>query len=120
MLGAAAALLDRGDAEVALIDALEMATKQIAGAEAAFDGASQFFDDASERVDEFLGATSGDFEPAQLVDSSGTRLRDAKLTLRDLPPRHDEVEQLKTWLGNLQQRRETLATRLDRYGVEPT
>lgn len=115
LLGAAGALLDRGDAQTALEEALEMASEQIADAEAAFDLAGKFFDEATERMVELLGEAGDDVEPDQLVDNAGIRLREVKMTLRDLPPHHDEVECLKLKLEGLKQVRDELVRRLDRY-----
>lgn len=114
-LGAAGALLDRGDAQTALEEVLQMASEQIADAETAFDLASMFFDEATARIDELLGEEGDDVGPVQLVDNAGTRLREAKMTLRDLPSHHDEVECLKLKLEGLKQLRDELAGRLDRY-----
>lgn len=116
---AAKALLDRDDAEQSMLEILEMASEQLASAEAAFDEASQGFDDATDLVDELLGEEGANAASSHLIGSASAHLRTAELTLRDLPPKDATVERLGAWLDELKTQRDALRARANRYGTVP-
>ncbi|MEN8582155.1 hypothetical protein ABFP37_05510 [Burkholderia sp. RS01] len=117
LLKAASALLDRDDAEQHMLEILELASEQLAEAEAAFDEANRSFDHAKGLVGELLGADGADVASSQLLGTASSQLRTAELTLRDLPPKDAEVERLGARLDALKTQRDALRVRMNRYGT---
>jgi hypothetical protein len=100
-----------------MLEILELASEQLAEAEAAFDEANRSFDHAKDLVGELLGANGADFASSQLLGSASSQLRTAELTLRDLPPKDATVERLGDWLDELKAQRDALRVRMNRYGT---
>ncbi|WP_190988198.1 hypothetical protein [Pseudarthrobacter sulfonivorans] len=119
LLRAAKALLERNDAQQSMLEILELASEQLADAEAAFDEANQDLDNAQDLVGELLGAEGADAIPSDLLGVAGSQLRTAELTLRELPSKDATVERLGIWLDELKSQRVALRVWANRYGSVP-
>lgn len=100
----AAELLRRGVIDSRLEELLAFASASIERAGAAL--LEQEFDDLSDELDSMDPPTSGSAE--NLLGSADTPLREARLSLRDLPGRSDEVQERRDRLEQLTQRRNTV------------
>ena len=114
LLRAAAALLDRDDAERQMQEILELVSEQLADVEAAFNEAAESFDNAASMVDELLSADDPDTGSSDVLMSASTQIRSAELTLRDLPSKDLTVMRLSAWMDELKVQRDELRRRLPR------
>lgn len=101
-------LLRRGEIDHRLEELLTHATESIESAEAAL--IEQEFDELADELDSMdLPASESAKEH---FESAGTPLREARLTLRDLPGRSDEVQKRRNRLEQLTQRRKAIGDAL--------
>lgn len=111
LLTGASALLDRSDAHEAMQDLLGLAEEHLAQVEDEFDNESKKYDTAGVQAGHLLGIEARNSNPKLLIDQAGYPLRAAKLELRDLPVRNDEVATLKSRLESLKQLHDGLKVR---------
>lgn len=116
MLGAAEVLTQRAEAvgqmEKAML-MLDEVGEQLSQADAIFDAAGASLDQANAAVEDLVAAEVAAGAKA-LVGSARSQVREATLTLRDLPPDHERVHALAVRRGELQQRLDNLKARLAR------
>lgn len=123
MLCAAEALTQRAEAEGQMEQAVEMldeASEHIFRANILFDAAGASLDQANAAVEDILpiDVAAG---PKALLGSARSRVREATITLRDLPNNHERVQSLTAWRDELRQRIDDLKGRFDSVsaGTEP-
>jgi hypothetical protein len=116
MLESAEVLTQRAEAEGQMEQALEMldeAGEQLSLADAIFDAAGASLEQANAAVEDLL-ATDVTAGAEALVGSARSQVREATMTLRDLPTDHDRVQSLTAWRDELRQRLDDLKARLAR------
>lgn len=107
-IDSAAELLRRGVIDHRLDELLTHASASIERAEAAL--LDQEFDDLSDELGTMDSPASGSVE--DLLDSANRPLREARLSLRDLPGRSEEVKERQDRLERLTVRRNTVGDAL--------
>lgn len=119
MLDAADKLLNLENArqsEQAVLDALEslaVADERLAEVDALFEAAVKELADASTAIDETVAAEDASKSAQELTNEAGSRLRTAKLVLRDqIPKRHAAAEAFKERHAELSDRLKQVRSRL--------
>ncbi|MDP9904538.1 hypothetical protein [Arthrobacter bambusae] len=114
MLRSAEVLTKRVEAEGQMEQALEMldeAGEQLALADAIFEAAEASLEEADAAAQDLL-STDVAAGVESLVGLARSQVREATMTLRDLPDDHDRVQSLTAWRDELRKRLDDLKARL--------